>query len=85
MKKVIVNYSKLTADILDLLIEKYPDGYDYNDIIKFQNSKSETISAVEVRTEDTIFLVKISTQLEKAMEDYSDEDVFFDESDFDDF
>ncbi|WOC40331.1 hypothetical protein [Polaribacter sp. HL-MS24] len=85
MKRVIVNYSKLTADILDLLIEKYPDGYDYTDIIKFQNSKSETISAVEVRTEDTIFLVKISNELEKAMEDYSDEDVFFDESDFDDF
>lgn len=85
MKRVIVDYSKLTTDILDLLIEKYPDGYEYNDIIKFQNAKLETIRAVEVRTEDTIYLVKISLQLEKTMEDYSDDDTSFDENDFNDF
>ncbi|MDC1374937.1 hypothetical protein N8294_07090 [Polaribacter sp.] len=85
MKRVIVEYSKLTKDILDLLIEKYPDGYEYNDIIKFQNAKLETISAVEVRTEDTIYLVKISLQLEKTMEDYTDDETSFDENDFDDF
>lgn len=85
MKRVIVEYSKLTKDILDLLIEKYPDGYEYNDIIKFQNAKLETISTVEVRTEDTIYLVKISLQLEKTMEDYTDDETSFDENDFDDF
>jgi hypothetical protein len=85
MKRVIVDYSKLTTDILDLLIEKYPDGYEYNDIIKFKNAKLETISAVEVRTEDTIYLVKISLQLEKTMKDYSDDDTSFDENDFDNF
>lgn len=85
MKRTIVNYEKLTANILDLLVEKYPDGYGYNDIIKFQNAKSETISAVEVRTEDTIYLVKISLKLEQTMEDYSDDDTSFDESNFDNF
>lgn len=85
MKRVIVDYSKLTKDILDLLVEKYPDGYEYSDIIKFQNTKMETISAVEVRTEDTVYLVKISNQLEKTMEDYIDDDSSFDEIDFDDF
>ena len=48
MKRVIVNYSKLTADILDLLIEKYPDGYDYTDIIKFQNSKTSIVPALNI-------------------------------------
>ena len=81
MKRVIVEYSKLTKDILDLLVDKYPDGYEYNDIIKFQNSKSETISAVEVRTEDTVYLVKISNQLEKTMEDYLDDEDSFDSID----
>jgi hypothetical protein len=79
MKRIIVDYSKLTTDILDLLIEKYPDGYAYSDIIKFQNAKSETISAVEVKTNDTIYLVKISTRLEKTMEDYSENEDSFDE------
>jgi len=85
MKRVIVEYSKLTIDILDLLVEKYPDGYEYSDIIKFQNAKQETISAVEVRTDDTVYLVKISNQLEKTMEDYSDDDTSFDENDFENF
>ena len=54
MKRVIVDYAKLTKDILNMLIEKYPDGYDYGDIISFKNAKGETIKAVEVRTEDKI-------------------------------
>jgi len=85
MKRVIVDYSKLTTDILDLLVEKYPEGYEYSDIIKFQNAKQETISAVEVRTDETIYLVKISNQLEKTMEDYSEDEDSFDESNFDNF
>ncbi|WP_233899768.1 hypothetical protein [Tenacibaculum piscium] len=77
MKRVIVEYKKLTTDILDLLIEKYPDGYDYSDIISFKNSKGETIKAIEVKTDDTLYLVKISAMLEQTMEDYlEDEDSF---------
>lgn len=79
MKRVIVDYSKLTNDILDLLVEKFPSGYNYRDIVSFQNSKNETIKAVEVRTDDAIYLVKISSRLEETMEDYdADEDNFDD-------
>ncbi|WP_159947643.1 hypothetical protein [Polaribacter septentrionalilitoris] len=84
MKRVIVEYAKLTKDILDLLIEKYPDGYDYEDIISFKNGKGETIKAVEVKTKDTNYLVKISTKLENAMEEYAEDEEFFDDNnDFD--
>ena len=79
MKRVIVDYSKLTNDILDLLVEKYPSGYGYRDIITFKNAKGETVRAVEVRTEDTVYLVKISLKLEETMEEYdADEDNFDD-------
>ena len=54
MKRVIVEYAKLTNEILNLLVEKFPDGYDDSDIIRFKNAKNETIEAVEVRTEETI-------------------------------
>ena len=70
MKRVIVDYEKLNTDILDLLVEKYPDGYDYSDIISFQNSEGKTISTVEVRTDTTVYLVKISSKLEQTLEDY---------------
>lgn len=84
MRRVIVNYEKLTANILDLLVEKYPDGYGYNDIISFQNSEGKTINAVEVRTDDTIYLVKISSKLEETMDDYIEDENSFDEDNFND-
>lgn len=84
MRRVIVDYEKLTANILDLLVEKYPDGYGYNDIISFQNSEGKTINAVEVRTDDTIYLVKISSKLEETMDDYIEDENSFDEDNFND-
>ena len=79
MKRVIVEYKKLTTDILDLLIEKYPDGYEYSDVISFKNAKGENVKAVEVKTEDTIYLVKISSLLEQTMEDYAEDSDSFDD------
>jgi len=73
MKKVIVDYAKLTNEILNLLVEKFPDGYNDTDIVRFKNIKNETIEAVEVRTEDTIFLVKVSTKLADRIENYEEE------------
>ena len=74
MKRVIVDYSKLTNEILNLLVEKFPDGYDDSNIIRFKNHKDETIEAVEVKTEDTIYLVKISTKLSDRMINFDDDD-----------
>jgi hypothetical protein len=59
---------------LNLLVEKFPDGYDDSNIIRFKNHKDETIEAVEVRTEDTIYLVKISTKLSDRMVNFDDDD-----------
>ena len=74
MKRVIVDYKKLTPEILGLLVEKYPDGYDDDHIITFKNAKNETIEAVEGRTEDSIYLVKVSTRLENTMANYEEDD-----------
>ena len=80
MKRIIIDYKKLTPEILSLLVQKYPDGYDDRDVLVFKNSKKETVEAVEVKTKDTVYLVKISTRLEDTMikfdvEDYEDEEM----------
>ncbi|NJB70130.1 hypothetical protein GGR42_000592 [Saonia flava] len=80
LKKVIVDFKKLTPEVLKMLVDKYPDGYDDDDIISFRNAHGERIEAVEVLTEDTKFLVKISAKLEKTMENYDEDDY----EDFDD-
>ena len=79
MKRVIVDYAKLTNEILTLLVEKFPDGYDDSDIIRFKNAKNETVEAVEVRTEDTIYLVKVSTKLADRIENYDEDDIIEDD------
>jgi DNA-directed RNA polymerase subunit delta len=79
MKRVIVDYAKLTNEILTLLVEKFPDGYDDSDIIRFKNAKNETVEAVEVRTSDTIFLVKVSTKLSDRIENFDEDDIITEE------
>ena len=74
MKRIIVDYAKLTNEILTMLVEKFPDGYDDADIIRFKNAKNETVEAVEVRTEDTIYLVKVSTKLADRIVNFDEED-----------
>ena len=74
LKRVIVDFKKLTPEILTLLVEKYPDGYDDDHIISFRNLNNEIIEAVEVTTYDTKYLVKVSTKLEVTMENYDEDD-----------
>jgi hypothetical protein len=74
LKRVIVDFKKLTPEILALLVEKYPYGYDDGHVISFKNIKNELIEAVEVTTEDTKYLVKVSSKLELTMENYDEDD-----------
>ncbi|MFD2562843.1 hypothetical protein [Aquimarina rubra] len=73
LKRVIVDFKKLNNNILDLLVERYPDGYDEDDIITFRNAQNEIVECVEVKTEDTLYLVKVSKRLVAAMEDHEEE------------
>jgi len=70
IKRVIVDYQKLNDEILELLVEKFPEGYEESDIVAFRNAKYEYIEAVEVRSEDTMYLVKVSKRLADTMENF---------------
>ncbi len=74
MKRIIVDYKKLTSEILNLLVEKFPDGYGIKDVIRFTNHKGQYVEAVEVATEDTVYLVKISDELVDSMENFYEEE-----------
>jgi DNA-directed RNA polymerase subunit delta len=74
MRRVIVDYAKLTNDILSLLVEKFPEGYEESDIIRFKNAQNELVEAVEVRTHDTIYLVKVSKKLLSRMDSFEEDD-----------
>ena len=72
MKRILVDYKKLDRQLAALLIESYPDGYGDDDIIAFTNTKGELVQAVELRTEDVLYLVKISKSLSNFISNFED-------------
>lgn len=71
-KRVIVDYKNITQDLLQLLTDTYPDGYE-DETIVFNNAKGERVEAVQLETEDTKYLVKVSAQLNRKVEVFIDE------------
>lgn len=73
-KRVIVDYKNVTQDILELFTERYPYGYEEEDIIKFKNAKGEMVKAVPFETSDTKYLVKIGVEMDRKIEAFLDDD-----------
>lgn len=63
MKRILIDYKKLDHKAAAVLIDSYPYGYGDEDIISLKKPNGEIIEAVEVRTDDTVYLVKISNSL----------------------
>ncbi len=68
----LVDYKKLSHELAAQLIETYPDGYGDEDIIVFKNASGEYVEAVEIRTNDTVYLVKISKSLANFISNFED-------------
>lgn len=73
-RNVIVDYKNITPEILELFTERYPYGYEDEDIIKFKNSKGEMVRAVPFETADTKYLVKVSVQMDAKIDAFLDDD-----------
>ena len=63
MTRRLIDYRKLDHQLAALLIETYPYGYGDEDIISFKNIKGDYVEAVQLKTADTLYLVKISKSL----------------------
>jgi hypothetical protein len=73
MRRVIIDYKRLDRTVAALLIDMYPHGYGDDDIIVLKKPNGELIEAVEVRTDDTIFLVKISQSLSNFIANFEEQ------------
>jgi len=72
MIRRLVDYKKLDHELAALLIETYPYGYGDEDIIIFKNAQGEIVEAVEIQTDDTLYLVKISKSLASFISNFED-------------
>ena len=64
-KKIIIDYTKASQEVLTLLKEAFPFGYEDSDVIKFTNLKGEKVSAIAVDSEDATYLVKVHIEMAK--------------------
>ena len=75
MKRTIIDYKKLTPELLNKLVEMFPYGYNDEDIIRFKNAQGELIEAIEIKTDDIDYLVKVSKGLATSIENFDDQDL----------
>ena len=66
--KVVIDYSKLSGDLLELFNETYPYGVA-GQTVRFPNAKGETVTAVMLETDDKIYLVKLSVSQQHSLTD----------------
>ncbi|MDC6364596.1 MULTISPECIES: hypothetical protein [Flavobacteriaceae] len=72
MKRILIDYKKLDHKTAAVLIDSYPYGYGDDDIITLKKPNGELIEAVEVRTEEAIYLVKISKSLSNFISNFEE-------------
>jgi len=78
MKRVIKDYNSITQEHIDLINEQYPDGFENENLVSFVTPKGQFIKALEVRTEDTIYLFKIEKNMKVADDEDQDGDSGYD-------
>lgn len=72
MTRRLIDYRKLDHTLAALLIETYPYGYGDEDIITFKNIQGDMVEAVQIKTEDTLYLVKISKSLSNFIANFEE-------------
>ena len=71
MKRVIKDYRTIGVELLQLLIKSFPDGIYEEDLICFTQPTGENISAVELRTNDTVYLIKMNHALQLKIDSFT--------------
>ncbi|WP_396637918.1 hypothetical protein [Maribacter sp. R77961] len=72
MTRRLIDYKKLDHQLATLLLDTYPHGYGDEDIIVFKNGSGDFVEAVELRTSDTLYLVKISQSLSNFIANFEE-------------
>lgn len=85
MKRIIKDYKNISQEHADLIAESYPNGFENENLVSFTTPKGEFIKALEIRTEDTIYLFKIDKNMEVANDEEGNDSTGMPVAEFDNF
>ena len=64
MKRVIVDYANAHSELLSRIDEMYAPSYQFDKFITFKSSDGKTKKCIEIKLNDTIYLVKMDRFLD---------------------
>jgi hypothetical protein len=73
MKRVIKNYTNIEAKHIALIAKAYPEGFGDEDLQVLSMPNGKYLRALEVTTEDTIYLFRIDDEMLEVLEDATDD------------
>ena len=79
MKRVIVDYANAHSELLSRIDEMYAPSYQFDKFITFKSSDGKTRKCIEIKLNDTIYLVK----MDRFLDFDEDKNNHFDESPLD--
>jgi hypothetical protein len=74
-KKVIVHINNISPEVMDMVHEKYPEGYQ-DRIFKVTKPNNDFFYAFTLDTEDTSYLIKVDVKIDTDTSDKIDEQIF---------
>ncbi len=74
MKRVIKDFKAITDDVVALINDQYPHGYEDSQLVTFVNAKGEFVKALEVKSDEITYLIKLDRKLDEHINDYMESD-----------
>lgn len=74
MKRIIKNYTNITEAHISLITAEYPDGFGDDDVRTLSLPDGKYIRCLEIRTEDTVYLFRIDSEMIEMLEEATDDD-----------
>jgi len=68
MKRVIKDYKSIGIDLFQVLIKLFPHGIYEDDLIRFTKPNGEKINALELKTADTVYLIKMDVDIQTKID-----------------
>lgn len=62
MKRVITSFQKANKDLLNFILEEFPDGVEDDILINFPKVGGGSVRALEIVMDDTTYLVKMENE-----------------------
>ncbi|NNE56361.1 MAG: hypothetical protein HKN32_10090 [Flavobacteriales bacterium] len=74
MKRIMKDYRSISDDHMRLIKQQYPEGFSDSDLVTLKTSDGSYFDALEVHTDDAVYLVKVNHNLLEAIDQFEEND-----------